>query len=223
MKNDNILFIDFDSTFIKLETLDELAKFVLKDDKERDSKIKRISDITNLAMSGKINFTESLNLRLNLLEINKADINQITNYLSKKISNSINLNIDSIRSISQNIWIVSGGFMEIISPIVKNFNIKKDNILANEFIYDEYDKVIGCNEQNDLFKSNGKIRAIKNLKLSENKIMIGDGFTDYEVFKHGAVNTFIYYSENVLRYDVSKLSKYKASSFDDVLEILKNL
>ena len=33
MINNNIIFIDFDNTFIKLETLDELAKLVLKNDK----------------------------------------------------------------------------------------------------------------------------------------------------------------------------------------------
>jgi len=223
MINNNIIFIDFDSTFIKLETLDELAKLVLKNDKERNLKIKQITEITNQAMSGKINFTKALNLRLQLLKINKTDVDKITNHLSKSISKSINSNIDLIRLISENIWIVSGGFKDIIAPIVKNFGIKKNKILANEFIYNKYNQVIGCNEQNDLYKSKGKISAIKNLKLAGNKIMIGDGYTDYEVFKHGAVNTFIYYGENIFRENVANLSNYKAESFKDVLKILETL
>ena len=223
MINNNTIFIDFDSTFIKLETLDELAKLVLKNDKERNLKIKRITEITNQAMSGNINFTKALNLRLQLLKINKTDVVKTTNHLSKSISESINSNIDLIRLISENIWIVSGGFKDIIAPIVKNFGIKKSKILANEFIYNKYNQVIGCNEQNDLYKSKGKISAIKNLKLAGNKIMIGDGYTDYEVFKHGAVNTFIYYGENIFRENVANLSKYKAESFKDVLKILETL
>ena len=125
MINNNIIFIDFDSTFIKLETLDELAKLVLKNDKERNLKIKQITEIINQAMSGNINFTKALNLRLQLLKINKTDVDKITNHLSKSISESINSNIDLIRLISENIWIVSGGFKDIIAPIVKNFGIKK--------------------------------------------------------------------------------------------------
>lgn len=160
MINKNIIFIDFDSTFIKLETLDELAKLVLKNDKERNLKIKQITEITNLAMSGKINFTKALNLRLQLLKINKTDVCKITHHLSKSISESINSNIDLIRLISENIWIVSGGFKDIIAPIVKNFGIKKSKILANEFIYNKHNQVIGCNEQNDLYKSKGKISHI---------------------------------------------------------------
>ena len=133
---------------------------------EKNLKIKQITEITNQAMSGNINFTKALNLRLQLLKINKTDVVKITNHLSKSISESINSNIDLIRLISENIWIVSGGFKDIIGPIVKNFGIKKSKILANEFIYNKYNQVIGCNEQNDLYKSKGKISAIKNLKLS---------------------------------------------------------
>ena len=73
--------MDFDSTFIKLETLDELAKLVLKNDKERNLKIKQITEITNQAMSGNINFTKALNLRLQLLKINKTDVVKITKHL----------------------------------------------------------------------------------------------------------------------------------------------
>ena len=97
MINNNTIFIDFDSTFIKLETLDELAKLVLKNDKDRNLKIKQITEITNLAMSGKIKFSKALKLRLQLLKINKTDVDKITNHLSKSISESINSNIDLIR------------------------------------------------------------------------------------------------------------------------------
>ena len=37
--NGKALFIDFDSTFVKIETIDELAKLTLQNDPDRNSKI----------------------------------------------------------------------------------------------------------------------------------------------------------------------------------------
>ena len=223
MIKNKTLFIDFDSTFIKLETLDELAKLTLKNDVNKDEKIKKIISITNFAMSGKMNFSEALNLRLKLLKINKEDVLKIILLLSNQISDSINSNFSLIKSISNNIWIVSGGFKNIIAPIVKPFGIKKNKILANDFIFNKKNQVVGCDIKNDLFKNNGKIIAIKKLNILNNTIMIGDGYSDFEVYKHGGVKNFIYFSENVLRKDVLKLSKFHARSFNDVLKILKKL
>ena len=58
------LIIDYDSTFIKLESLDELSK----NSKNFNKKIhKEIIKITELGMEGKISFSESLEKRLKLI------------------------------------------------------------------------------------------------------------------------------------------------------------
>ena len=41
--NGKALFIDFDSTFVKIETIDELARLTLQNDSDKDSKIDLIS------------------------------------------------------------------------------------------------------------------------------------------------------------------------------------
>ena len=53
--------------------------------------------------------------------------------------------------------------------------------------------------------------------------MIGDGFTDYEVFENGTTEHFICYTENIERDKVVQLAEYHANSFDEVLEIINNL
>ena len=53
--------------------------------------------------------------------------------------------------------------------------------------------------------------------------MIGDGFTDYEVFAHGRADHFIFFTENIIREKVAKLSKNHAKSFDEALEIINKL
>ena len=60
MKN---YIIDFDSTFIKVESLDELLEISEPGNK---LKIDEVKKITNEGMEGKISFSESLSRRINL-------------------------------------------------------------------------------------------------------------------------------------------------------------
>ena len=56
----NYYIIDFDSTFTQVEALDEMAKISLKNHPQKEEILKQIEDYTNLAMEGKLSFTESL-------------------------------------------------------------------------------------------------------------------------------------------------------------------
>ena len=51
------------------------------------------------------------------------------------------------------IIIISGGFYELIYPVVSKFGIKKENIFANTFIYDKDGKIIGVDKNNPLSKN----------------------------------------------------------------------
>ena len=53
--------------------------------------------------------------------------------------------------------------------------------------------------------------------------MIGDGYTDYEVFVNGTVNHFIHYTENIERKKLTSLAKLKANSFEQLIELVDRL
>ena len=220
--NQKSLFIDFDSTFIKVETIDELAKLSLQNDPNSDKKINLISDITNKAMSGDISFSEALEKRLEILSLNQNDIISITENISNLISDSFLINKKIIQSISDSIWILSGGFKEIIIPIVEQFGISSNHVLANSFIYDE-NQIVGCDKDNNLFKDKGKIKAISNLNIKNDIIMIGDGFTDYEVYRDGPAKVFICYTENISRKSITEVADYQANNFNEIIKILNQL
>ena len=220
--NQKSLFIDFDSTFIKVETIDELAKLSLQNDPNSNKKINLISDITNKAMSGDISFSEALEKRLEILSLNQNDIISITENISNLISDSFLINKKIIQSISDSIWILSGGFKEIIIPIVEQFGISSNHVLANSFIYDK-DQIVGCDKDNNLFKDKGKIKAINNLNIKNDIIMIGDGFTDYEVYRDGPAKIFICYTENISRKSITEVADYKANNFNEIINILNQL
>ena len=110
-----------------------------------------ISEITNQAMSGEISFPVALEKRLKVLSLSKDDIRKATDDISNMVSDSFIKNKEFIASNSDSIWIVSGGFKEVITPIVREFGIAENHILANSFIYSK-NQVIGCDRNNDLFK-----------------------------------------------------------------------
>ena len=85
----NHFIIDYDSTFIKVESLDELAKISKSCNKTIE---KKISHITSLGMNGKISFSESLRKRINLIKCNKEDIQITANILENKVSDSFKKN-----------------------------------------------------------------------------------------------------------------------------------
>ena len=209
--------IDYDSTFIKVESLDELSKISNGDNETINNKI---SEITNLGMEGKISFSDSLRKRIELIECNKEDIVKTVEILEKKVSDSFKNNVSFLKNNAENILIVSSGFHELIEPIVIKYGIKKENIFANKFLYDN-NKVIGYDKKNPLSKSQGKVNILKELKLKGEVHVIGDGYTDYEIKKEGLANYFYLFIENIKRESVVKSADYLLKSLDQFIKIIK--
>ena len=213
----NHFIIDYDSTFIKVESLDELSKISNGGDETINNKI---SEITNLGMEGKISFSDSLRKRIELIECNKEDIVKTVEILEKKVSDSFKNNVSFLKNNAENILIISSGFHELIEPIVIKYGIKKENIFANKFLYDN-DKVIGYDKKNPLSKSQGKVNILKELKLKGEVHVIGDGYTDYEIKKEGLANYFYLFIENIKRESVVKSADYLLKSLDQFIKIIK--
>lgn len=92
MNQQNYYIIDFDSTFTQVEALDELARISLSKHPDKETIFKKIEDYTNLAMEGKLSFSESLAQRVKLLEANEDHLKQLITRLKKKVSSSFSRN-----------------------------------------------------------------------------------------------------------------------------------
>ena len=211
-----ILIIDFDSTFIQDETLDEIANLVADNNQKKE-----IKNITNQAMEGKIDFGQALKKRVEMLKIHKNDIENIIKILEKRVSLSFVKNKSKLRSISERIYIVSGGFKEIIIPIVSDYGISKSNVYANEFIYNDKDYISGINAKSPMSYSDGKIRALKEINFTTEAFVIGDGSTDLEMKTVSGIRAFICFTENIVRKSVSEKADYVASNLDEVFQIIE--
>lgn len=221
MKLNKYFVIDFDSTFTKVEAFDVLADISLKDHPDREERKKQIIRITNQGMDGSISFRESLEQRLNLLAPYRQHIAPLITLLRGNVSESFKRNKEFFQKYADNIYIISNGFKEFIEPIVTEFGIKPENILANEFRFDSEGKVIGFDRENPLSANGGKVEQLKKLNLSGDIYVIGDGYTDYEIKHAGLANKFYAFTENVSRENVKNKADHITPSLDEFLYLNK--
>ncbi|KYG79892.1 3-phosphoglycerate dehydrogenase [Roseivirga seohaensis] len=209
--------IDFDSTFTQVEALDILGEISLSNHPEKNARLQKIKDITDLGMAGEMSLRESLIARIQLLNGNKAHLPELISRLSKLVSKSIERNSVFFNEHPENTFIISNGFKEFIVPVVTKFGIKADHVFANDMVFDEDGNIIDLNRNNVLSINGGKVKQIEALKLKGQINMIGDGYTDYEVRQAGMANNFYAYTENVEREPVKKHADHIAPSFDEIL------
>ncbi len=213
--------IDFDSTFTQVEALDELARISLKKHPDREAIYKKIEDLTNLAMEGKLSFRESLSSRIQLLAANRNHLKQLITRLKKKISLSFSRNKNFFKKHTDTILIVSGGFKEFIVPVVLPYYIRKENIYANTFIFDKDDQIIGYDDMNPLSKEGGKVTLLKELNLPGDIYGIGDGHSDFQLKEFGMIKKFYAFTENIERKTVAEKADHVTPSFDEFLYVNK--
>ncbi|MCE2957486.1 MAG: phosphoglycerate dehydrogenase [Bacteroidota bacterium] len=213
--------IDFDSTFTKVEAFDVLADIVLREHPDSEGLKKRIAEITNLGMEGKLSLRESIDKRLEILQPEKRHLTPLVKKLKDLVSDSFKRNKEFFETHAANIYIISNGFREFIEPVVTEYGIRSENILANEFIFDEREKVIGFDLDNPLSANNGKVEQLKKLSLPGDVYVIGDGYTDYEIKHAGLANKFYAFTENVERASVLNKADHVAPSLDEFLYLNK--
>jgi len=221
MKLNKYFVIDFDSTFTKAEAFDVLADISLKDHPDFEKIRAEIVNITNQGMDGSISFRESLEKRIKLLAPNRRHLDQLVVVLRGMVSESFKRNREFFQTYADNIYIISNGFHAFIDPVVTEFGIKPENILANRFVFDEQGNVTGFDKENPLSQNNGKVEQLKRLNLPGDVYVIGDGYTDYEIKHAGLANKFFAFTENVEREKVLNKADHIAPSLDEFLYLNK--
>lgn len=214
-------FIDFDSTIIRSEGIEELAAVALTSNPDRDEILAQIKAITDKAMEGRIAFGASLEERLKLLSANKDHVKKTAAILKKHITPSVARNAEFFKTHNDSIYIISGGFKEFVMPFAEQFGIHEDHIFANTFLYDKSGNITGVDKTNPMSRDQGKVNVVKSLNLEGDKYMIGDGYTDYQLKEQGLVKKFVAFIENIERQTVSEKADDIAPTFDEFLYVNK--
>lgn len=215
------IIIDFDSTFSKVEGLEELADIALENHPDKENILQEIKDITNLGMDGSISFADSLNRRIELIKAHRKHLPLLIDRLKKQVSESFQRNKEFLHTFSENILLISSGFKEFILPIVTEYGILEKNIYANEFEFDEMGNLTGFDRRIPMAKDRGKVEQIKALNLQGDIYVIGDGYTDYEIKESGLANKFFAFTENVERNTVTELADHIVPTLEEFLFVNK--
>jgi D-3-phosphoglycerate dehydrogenase len=206
---------DFDSTLVSIETLDFLIGKTAKENQQE------VEKITNMAMSGKLTFADSLRLRFAQIKLKKSDIDDLKNEICNYITDGFISGIKQLKS-EFDIYIISGGFLEIINPVAEKLDIAKENCFANNFIYEGL-KIAGFDQSNIMSQNGGKPKIVAQIltKKSYDKIfMIGDGYTDLEVSKANPDVTFCGFGEHAAREAVIKEAPNFFYNVGDLIKFL---
>jgi D-3-phosphoglycerate dehydrogenase len=209
--------IDFDSTFVQVEALEELARIALKGNPRKKEIIAEVEEITSLGIEGRISFTEGLARRIALIGANRSHLDQLILSLEKKVSESIKRNALFFLENRDRIRIISAGFRDFIVPIVSAYHITSQQVYANDFEFDRKDNIIGFDPGNILSSTDGKTLQLAALGLEGPVFVLGDGYSDFKMKKGGKNVQFFAFTENVERLSAVQAADHVIPSFDEFL------
>ena len=214
------LLFDFDSTLIRCESLEVLLAKHLHG---QPDKMQAIEDLTNRAMNGEMPFAEALEQRLRIAAPTQQDIREFCHNPEYWLTQSMAECIQSLHA-QHDIWIISGGIKDVISPFADYLNIPADHVHAAQLHWDADGHFAGINHD-EPFSHSKKLGAeqIASHWQQQPVIMIGDGMSDYEIFACGLAQHFIAYSEHAARPVVDRVATEKAHSPAKLLDVLQRL
>ena len=213
------LIIDFDSTLVEVEALDELAALALARRPDGAEIVAEIARITDLGMQGKMPIDKSLQRRLKLLDAGRADVEAVVALLKRRITVSFRANAAFFERNSERIYIISNGFKDYIVPVVAELSIDSAHVFANTFIYGADERILGYDEKNLLAHAGGKSKQLLALELTGDIYVVGDGYTDFQMTDTGRVTKFIAYTGNVNRPAVVQKADHVVDNFDAFIGI----
>lgn len=213
LKRVDAVCFDVDSTVIREEGLDELAKFCGKGNE--------VANLTNQAMGGTMTFQEALRVRLDIFQ---PSLQQVRDFIKMKpptLTPGIKTLVDMLTKKGIPIYLISGGFKCIIDPIADQLGIQRDHVYANRLRFYFTGEYAGFDENQPTSKSGGKGVVIQSLKQKygyKNLVLIGDGATDLEACP--PADAFIGYGGNVIRPIVKAKAKWFVTDFNEITNVL---
>ena len=189
-----LLIADMDSTVIREESLNELAKQIGKE--------KEVSFITNEAMNGRIEFKKALMDRIAILKGNSTDI-------FETLKKNININDGAkelVKTMNANgsiTVLVSGGFTFLTEYLKELLNFKYAHANSLEIIEKEFKKYeITGKVEEPILDNKAKLEYLNeyikkyNLKYNDS-ICVGDGANDIEMIQNAGIGVS-YYGKSAL-------------------------
>lgn len=204
---------DVDSTVVREEGIDELAKFCGKGDE--------VTALTKQAMQGSVTFQQSLTERLNMIKPCSTQVKQFLLSHPPNLTPGIEALIKILHSRQKKVFLISGGFRCLISPVAISLDIPLENVFANRLKFYFTGEYAGFDENQLTAESGGKAKVIEHLKKEKGfktVVHVGDGATDLETIP--VTELFIGYGGNVVRESVKSGAPWFVTDFKELINAL---
>ena len=170
-----LVMLDMDSTLIAQEVIDLLAA--------KAGMAKEVSAITEKAMTGEMDFTQSLQARVSLLTgLNESMLSAVRSEIT--LTQGAEKLIQTLHLKGHKVGVVSGGFIDVIEPILKELKI--DFYKANKL--EIIDGKLTGKLEGSIIDRSAKLDAlitfakIEGVPISQT-VAIGDGANDLDMIQ----------------------------------------
>ncbi|XP_054363588.1 phosphoserine phosphatase isoform X2 [Mirounga angustirostris] len=125
---------DVDSTVIREEGIDELAKFCGVEH--------AVSEMTRRAMGGAVPFKAALTERLALIQPSREQVQRLIAEHPPHLTPGIRELVSRLQERNVQVFLISGGFRSIVEHVASKLNIPSTNVFANrlKFYFNEKEK-----------------------------------------------------------------------------------
>mmetsp|Transcript_4496 Transcript_4496/g.11297 ORF Transcript_4496/g.11297 Transcript_4496/m.11297 type:complete len:278 (+) Transcript_4496:98-931(+) len=214
------VFFDVDSTVLKTEGIDQMGHCF--------GVMKEIAELTHKAMNGNVKFQDAMNDRLQLM----ADHGMTKRGLDKCVerearfpawSPGVREVVKMFHKQGTNVYLVSGGFKNMLYPLALELHIPQNKVYANEVLFDEEGQYAGFDRKNPTAASGGKPKVLNMMKRKhgyKTMIMFGDGATDMDARTQGPAAAFVGYGGVTVRPNIKAGADWFITSFQEILDVL---
>lgn len=208
----DVVFFDCDSTLVKVEGLDEMAKMAGCYDK--------IKDLTKKSMDGDLPYEEILRKKFEMIRPSIPMLLKLGEIYKKSLVEDAKEVVEILHELGKEVYIVTGEIKESVAVLASHLKIPESRIIVNEADFD-YSGNFTRMRDGPLMRDDGKAEVLKKLDLHRKRsAFVGDGFPDSKAKE--VVNFFIGYGGVAYREKVKAVSdEYLVSeSLFPLLDIL---
>ncbi len=171
MTNYKQIFFDFDSTLVRVETLDQLASDPVKR--------AEVEALTNASMNGDLSFAEVFPKKMAILAPSIGDLEALAQRcMDEWLVAGVREAIERIQANGGEVWMITANFHPLVDPVAEHLGIPSERVLANTICFDEEGNYLRC-EASVLMGDGGKAVAMRPwVRNREEAVMIGDSVSD---------------------------------------------
>lgn len=189
----NVIF-DFDYTLVNHESTVAVLKSALNDCPNSAQRLDRLAQIAPKALSGQASVRELLSLMSVATHVRAHHISRYVEMTIGSIHPTLLQTLLRLKEEGVHLHIISGGYKEWIAPIAYEWGVNKSNVVANQFLW-AGKRVLLTRPSPLLSASKGKTEVVRRWRaagrLPGKTLIVGDGASDYQVYKNGGVDGFV--------------------------------